>query len=173
MCSVLTPQVQNIFHCEPELVPLSPRESIQNYSRLECPFPVEPILEGTVWDIAGRAVLTLCFAQLPKRLTTVTMLRSIRCLSFLQISKMIITKKLCRHFAKLTGGQGPPGTINRQKMFCICIGCFFTRQALEVLSGNLIILWQGNARRRQEEYFLFFFCFYREQTLLSHSRDMI
>lgn len=49
-----------------------------------------------------------------------------------------------------------------QTCFVSALAAFFTSQALEVRSGSLIILWQGNARRRQEVLcilFSFFFVF--------------
>lgn len=117
-CSVLTPQGQNIFIsvwtriCS--IMNLLLRQFVLKYPEMECPYSGEPLLESTVWDEAI-AVLPFCFAQLLKRLTriTVTMLCDIQWLSFLQISKIIVTQQLCGHFPKITGGQGQPGMNNR------------------------------------------------------------
>lgn len=140
MCSLLTPQVPNIFYftVNQSLFHYHWEESFRNYPDLESPFPVEPILEGTVWG-GDRAVLALCFARLLTRLTrtAVAVLCDTQCLSFLQISKMILTKKLRRHFAKLTGVHGQPGVIKRPDMFCICIGCFLYQSGLGGAIGQL------------------------------------
>lgn len=60
-----------------------------------------------------------------RKCNVTTVLHDIQRLPFLQISKIIIMQQLCRHFTKITGGQGQPGVINRAEMWCICAGWFF------------------------------------------------
>jgi len=130
---------QSLFHyeCITEIV-------CSEIPQLACPFPAEPILEGTVWgeDIA---VLAFCFAQLLTRLTriTVTEFHNIQWWSFLQVVKILMMQQLCRHFPKITGGHGQPGLISRPEMLCVCIGWFLTSQALELLLGNLMEAFFG------------------------------